>query len=119
MKITNKMELPKRKLNLYKVQAVTDYANQAPSLDYDYTKDFETLVKIRGYINLKYYVTDSELEVGKVYFNGDIIKVLELVTSFEGESPQLMCIDVVEENKLIQMPGTEGDWNKKIGIAKK
>lgn len=95
MKITNKFtELPKMKLNLYKVQAVTDYVNQDATIDYDYTKDFERLVKIRGYINIKYYVTDSELEIGKVYFNGDIIKPLELVTSFEGESPQLMFVNV-------------------------
>lgn len=99
MKITNKFELPKRKLNLYKVQAVTDYVNEAVSINHDYSKDFERLVEIRGYVNIKYYVTDSDLEVGEVYFNGDIIKVLELVTSFENESPQLICVDIHKERK--------------------
>lgn len=96
MKITNKFELPKRKLNLYKVQAVTDYVNEASSIEHDYSTDFEQLVKLRGYVNIKYYVTDSDLEVGEVYFNGDIIRVLELVTSFENESPQLISV-VVED----------------------
>lgn len=73
--------------NVYKVEKINGYHNKADSLDYDYTSDFEYLKKVRWYTMLDYVVTDSEFELGCVYFNGDLIKPLEKVASFEGERP--------------------------------
>ena len=74
--------------NVYKVEKISGCHKKADSLDYDYTSDFEYLKKVRGYAMLNYVVTDSELELGCVYFNGDLIKPIEKVASFEGERPQ-------------------------------
>lgn len=71
--------------NVYKVEKINGYHNKADSLDYDYTSDFEYLKKVRWYTMLDYVVTDSEFELGCVYFNGDLIKPIEKVASFEGE----------------------------------
>ncbi len=76
--------------NVYKVEKISGYHNKADSLDYDYTSDFEYLKKVRGYTMLDYVVTDSEFELGQVYFNGDLIKPLEKVSSFEGERTKVI-----------------------------
>lgn len=76
--------------NVYKVEKISGYHNIADWLDYDYTSDFEYLKKVRGYAMLGYIVTDSEFELGRVYFNGDLIKPIEKVASFEGERPQVI-----------------------------
>lgn len=73
--------------NVYKVEKISGCHNKADSVDYDYTSDFESLKKVRGYTMLDYVVTDSEFELGRVYFNGNLIKPLEKVASFEGERP--------------------------------
>lgn len=71
--------------NVYKVEKVGNYINTADTIDYDYTKDFEYLKGYRGYVMLDYVISDSELELGQVYFNGDLIKPIAKVASFEGE----------------------------------
>ena len=71
--------------NVYKVEKVDNYINTADTLDYDYAKDFEYLKAYRGYIMQDYVISDSEFELGKVYFNGDLIKPIAKVASFEGE----------------------------------
>lgn len=76
--------------NIYKVEKISSYYNKADSVDYDYTSDFEYLKKVRGYTMLDYAITDSEFELGQVYFNGDLIKPLEKVSSFEGERVQII-----------------------------
>ena len=76
--------------NVYKVEKINSYHNKADSIDYDYTSDFEYLKKLRGYAMLDYVVTDSEFELGRVYFNGDLIKPIEKVSSFEGERVQVV-----------------------------
>ena len=56
------------------------------TLDYDYTRDFNKLVKIRGYVKIDYYITDTaDLKPNKVYYTGDLIKVIERVTQFDGD----------------------------------
>lgn len=76
--------------NVYKVEKIKNYQNKSDSLDYDYTDDFECLKKFKGYTMLDYVITDSELELGHVYFNGDLIKPLKKVSSFEGERIQII-----------------------------
>lgn len=76
--------------NIYKVEKIKNYQNKSDSLDYDYTDDFEVLKKFKGYTMLDYVITDSEFELGQVYFNGDLIKPLEKVSSFEGERIQII-----------------------------
>ena len=74
------------KLYVYEVEKIDDYKNDAATIDYDYTADFEEIKKIRGYIKIDYYITDTEdLKTGECYFTGDIIKVIRKVTSFDGE----------------------------------
>ena len=73
--------------NVYKVEKISDCHKKADSLNFDYTSYFEYLKKVRGYAMLDYVVTDSEFELGCVYFNGDLIKPIEKVASFEGERP--------------------------------
>lgn len=77
--------------NVYKVEKVGNYINTADTIDYDYTKDFEYLKGYRGYVMLDYVISDSELELGKVYFNGDLIKPIAKVTSFEAEPVTIIC----------------------------
>lgn len=71
--------------NVYKVEKVDNYINTADTLDYDYAKDFEYLKAYRGYVTQDYVISDSEFELGQVYFNGDLIKPIAKVVSFEGE----------------------------------
>ena len=73
--------------NVYKVEKVDNYINNADTLDYDYAKDFEYLKAYRGYAIQDYVISDSEFELGQVYFDGDLIKPIEKVASFEGERP--------------------------------
>ena len=81
------------KLYVYKVEKVEDYINRASTLDYDYSKDFDELVKIRGYVKTDYYITDtSDLQPNEIYFTGDIIKVIEKVTEFENDGIGLKSI---------------------------
>lgn len=81
------------KLYVYKVEKVEDYINRASTIDYDYSKDFDELVKIRGYVKIDYYITNtSDLQPNEVYFTGDIIKVIEKVTEFENEGIGLKFI---------------------------
>lgn len=76
--------------NVYKVEKISDCRKKADLLNFDYTSYFEYLKKVRGYTTLDYVVTDSEFELGCVYFNGDLIKPIEKVASFEGERPQVI-----------------------------
>ena len=78
--------------NVYRVEKVNDYQNKGDSLDYNYSKDFEELRKLRGYVTKDYIISDSEFEIGHVYFNGDLIKPLEKVSSFEGEPIRVIPI---------------------------
>lgn len=71
--------------NIYKVEKVDNYINTADTLDYDYAKDFEYLKAYRGYAIQDYVISDSEFELGHVYFDGDLIKPIAKVASFEGE----------------------------------
>lgn len=81
------------KLYVYKVEKVEDYTNRASTIDYDYSKDFEELVKIRGYVKTDYYITDtSDMKPNEIYFTGDIIKVIEKVTEFENDGIGLKFI---------------------------
>lgn len=82
------------KYYVYKVQKVNCYHNKATKLDYDYEKDFYTLAKLRQYVINDYYVSDSMLKPNEVYFNGDLIKIIEIVTEFEGDA-----ITVIPYNK--------------------
>ena len=68
-----------------KVEKVGNYINTADTIDYDYAKDFEYLKAYRGYIMQDYVISDSEFELGQVYFDGDLIKPIAKVASFEGE----------------------------------
>ena len=76
--------------NVYKVEKVGNYINTADTIDYDYAKDFEYLKAYRGYIMQDYVISDSEFELGQVYFNGDLIKPIAKVASFEGESTTII-----------------------------
>ena len=71
--------------NIYKVEKVDNYINTADTLDYDYAKDFEYLKAYRGYAIQDYVISDSEFELGQVYFDGDLIKPIAKVASFGGE----------------------------------
>lgn len=77
--------------NVYKVEKIDNYINNASTIDYDYAKDFEYLKELRGYIKIDYVITDSELELGKVCFNGDLIKPIAKITSFEAEPIRVIC----------------------------
>lgn len=56
---------------VYRVEKVTDCKNNATSLEHDYSEDFERYTKLRGYVKLDYYITDSsDLKPGEVYFRG-------------------------------------------------
>lgn len=77
--------------NVYKVEKVGNYINTADTIDYNYAKDFEYLKALRGYVTLDYVISDSELELGKVCFNGDLIKPIAKVTSFEAEPVTIIC----------------------------
>lgn len=72
--------------NVYLVERIDGYTNKGESISYDYTKDFEDLKAERGYIKEDYFVTDSEYELGNVYFCGDLIKAIKKITSFDGEA---------------------------------
>ena len=76
--------------NIYKVEKVDNYINTADTLDYDYAKDFEYLKAYRGYAIQDYVISDSEFELGQVYFDGDLIKPIAKVASFEGESTKII-----------------------------
>ena len=80
------------KYYVYKVQKVDGYRNTAETLDYNYTRDFNELVKIRGYVKIDYYITDTpDLKANEVYYSGDLIKVIECVTQFDGEPVQIIA----------------------------
>lgn len=83
--------------NVYKVEKISGCHKKADLLDFDYTSYFEYLKKVRGYTILDYVVTDSEFELGCAYFNGDLIKPIEKVASFEGERPH--AIFAAEEKR--------------------
>ena len=76
--------------NVYKVEKVDNYINTADTLDYDYAKDFEYLKAYRGYAIQDYVISDSEFELGQVYFNGDLIKLIEKDVLFEGENAKII-----------------------------
>ena len=81
------------KYYVYKVEKVEDYRNAAATLDYDYTRDFNELKRIREYVKIDYYITDTpDLKPNKVYCAGDLIKVIERVTEFDGEPIQLKVV---------------------------
>ena len=71
--------------NVYKVEKVGNYINTADTIDYDYAKDFEYLKAYRGYIMQDYVISDSQFEVVKVYVNGELIKPIAKVASFDGD----------------------------------
>lgn len=74
---------------VYKVYKIDRYKNTAQTLEYDYTRDFNELVRIRLYVKIDYYITDTpDLVKNEVYFTGDLIKVIERVTEFDGEPIQ-------------------------------
>ncbi len=89
--------------NVYRVEKVNDYQNKGDLLDYNYSKDFEELRKLRGYVTQDYVITDSEFELGHVYFNGDLIKPLEKVSSFEGEPIKVIPIKKSVEVKDLKL----------------
>ena len=81
------------KYYVYKVQKVDGYRNTAKTLDYDYARDFNELVKIREYVKVDYYITDTpDLKQNEVYFTGDLIKVIERVTEFDGDAIQYIQV---------------------------
>lgn len=81
------------KYYVYKVEKVEDYRNQAATLDYDYTRDFNELKRIRGYVKIDYYITDTpDLKPNEVYMTGDLIKVIERVTEFDGDPIQIIPV---------------------------
>ena len=78
------------KLYVYKVEKVDNVKNTATTIDHDYTSDFNELVKIRGYVKIDYFITDtSDLKENEVYFTGNLIKIIEKVTEFENEPIKL------------------------------
>lgn len=89
--------------NVYRVEKVNDYQNKGDSLDYNYSKDFEELRKLWGYVMQDYVITDSEFELGHVYFNGDLIKPLEKVSSFKGEPIKVIPIKTSVEVKDLKL----------------
>ena len=89
--------------NVYRVEKVNNYQNKGDSLDYNYSKDFEELRKLRGYVTKDYIISDSEFEIGQVYFNGDLIKPLEKVSSFEGEPIGVIPIKTTAEVKDLKL----------------
>lgn len=79
------------KYYVYKVEKVEDFENTATTISHNYDTDFEEYCKLRGYVKIDYYITDTEGMVdGKVYCCGNfLVKALECVTSFEGEPIRL------------------------------
>lgn len=81
------------KYYIYKVEKIVDYCNQGATLDYDYTKEFNEIKRICGYVKLDYYITDtSDLKLGEVYYTGDLIKVIEHATEFDGDPIQIVSV---------------------------
>lgn len=84
------------KYYIYKVEKVDDFKNTAPTIGYDYTVDFVNYVRLRGYLKIDYYISDSnDLEPGEVYCCGNfLIKIIECVTTFEDEPRRIKQIDI-------------------------
>ena len=76
---------------IYKVEKIDDFKNTAATLSHDYAKDFEEYRRIRGYVKIDYYITDTpDMMDGKVYCCGDFMaKAIELVGTFENEPIRL------------------------------
>ena len=88
------MEYRKIQFYVYKVEKVDHYVNEAATLDYDYSDDFNKLAEIRGYMWLDYYITDTpDLCDGKVYCCGKfLIKAIECVATFEDEGMHIIPV---------------------------
>lgn len=87
------------KYNIYKVESINEYKNKGNNLEYDYSKDFENIKKYRGYIKIDYIITDSELEIEKIYFNGNLIKPIKKISSFEEEQIKIINYKEKEYDK--------------------
>ena len=77
---------------VYEVERIFGYKNTAETLDHDYTADFyKSALKMGGVIT-GFFITDSRLQVGEVYFTGELIKVRREVANFEAEPIHYVCV---------------------------
>ncbi len=88
------------KHTVYKVQRIDDYRNEAADIDFDYSKDFERVKGIRGYVRIDYHISDEpNLGVGEVFCTGDsLIKIVGKACEFDG-TPVHHVFEKMEEWK--------------------